>query len=228
MVLDNGEKEANLKLSGRLEGILDRNPDPFNRAETRYQFEIYERKIAELEELAGIDHLTGLSNRKGFENLLKNKISGKEEDNEDRRESCNYIAIVSYDVDYFKSDINDIYGHPTGDEVLKRISESTRSFFRRQDRDIVARFGGDEFVVAFDTESEENALQRVYNLLCRIREIEILDIDRMITITAGVALYEKGSQIEIEKVLKDADRNLYAGKNLGKNCVVGSQGQILS
>ena len=157
------------------------------------------------------DPLTGLLNRASMQQIFrqKNLFDG------------NDFAIVMCDIDNFKK-INDIYGHGAGDEVLKSLSKIFKNAFRNEDR--VARFGGEEFLaVIFDVRKE-----KAVSILERIKEtlnkniIEYKNHRIKATMTFGVVAHSGNTEVNIERMIKQADELLYIGKRSGKNIVISA------
>jgi diguanylate cyclase (GGDEF)-like protein/PAS domain S-box-containing protein len=177
-----------------------------------------EYKLAEanrrLEALAGLDGLTGLANRRTFDESLL------EEHGRALRERSR-LAMIMIDVDLFKA-FNDRYGHPAGDECLKRVSRAIEKTLPRPG-DIVARYGGEEFAVLLPNTDEAGAAIMADRIR---RAILSLAIEHdgcpalIVTISAGVAaLAPSGLDGRIEALVRDADRALYRAKGLGRNAV---------
>jgi diguanylate cyclase (GGDEF)-like protein len=163
--------------------------------------------IQRLEKLAATDPLTGLANRRGCEQALAAELSRA------RREK-QPLSCVLLDVDRFKR-INDTIGHQTGDNLLCQISAILRRSIRAYD--IVARWGGEEFLLVLPgaTVGAAGALAE------RIR----LEIERMptpisegITVSGGVAEFDR--DYNFERTLGLADQRLYQAKAAGRNCVI--------
>lgn len=163
--------------------------------------------------LALTDSLTGLYNRRYFEVhldklLQKNKVSRKA------------LAVILMDIDHFKS-VNDTYGHNVGDEVLKvfaeRVSGSLRSF------DLVARLGGEEFVVVLPDISRERAYMVAERLRRSIGDAPFPCSAEggsiKVTCSLGGAVIEHGGH-QIHEVLDRSDKCLYEAKRGGRNCTV--------
>ncbi|GAC08180.1 GGDEF domain-containing protein [Paraglaciecola chathamensis] len=161
----------------------------------------------EILQLAETDKLTGLYNREKLENTLIACLPGVDEQYP--------LSVMLLDVDYFKK-INDQYGHFEGDKVLQALAKKLKDLMREQD--IVARWGGEEFVVLCTNASLETAMQ----LAQRIRE----DIAKQVicghglTVSVGVAQYEPGDTVE--SLLDRADVGLYQAKNNGRNSVIAA------
>jgi diguanylate cyclase (GGDEF)-like protein len=153
---------------------------------------------------ARIDELTGLLNRRGFDERAPAEIARAERDDAS-------IAAVTFDIDYFKR-INDEWGHDAGDRVLERLGD----VFREQSRetDITARMGGEEFTVLLwgsDREDAQNYAERVRHAFTSAE----LGVGR-ITISAGVAC-DAPPTLELDRLLHEADSALYAAKAGGRD-----------
>jgi len=156
------------------------------------------------------DFLTGLYNRRYFFNVM-----GEYE--EDTKESGEKFAVAMLDIDHFKN-INDTYGHDVGDKVIIALSEILRSSTNH--RDIVSRFGGEEFCIVLKNINRYSAL----DILNRIRE-EVeqqeykVDKDNFIkfTISIGATMYNEEN---LEETINQADLMLHNAKNGGRNQVV--------
>lgn len=165
-----------------------------------------------LENEARNDLLTGLPNRRKFEELLPESLARA-----NRNKSS--IGLLFIDLDGFKS-INDNYGHDAGDMVLRavanRLDKSTRS------TDTVARLAGDEFVIILDVVKDEiNGVQLVSkSILEKLCDpITIKGTSVIISASIGIAIYsgEKSRLVGCEEFIKAADTAMYAAKRLGKN-----------
>lgn len=163
-----------------------------------------------LREKAEHDALTELVNRGTFEMLLKNKIETRGKD---------AGAFLLVDVDIFK-EINDSYGHAVGDAVLKRVAEVLVDNFK--DRDIIARFGGDEFAVWLTNLNREYAgfiEQRIEDINRQL--LQSRDDLPAVTLSVGGAFSREGDSFEA--VYRRADEMLYAVKKNGRRgCMVNT------
>jgi diguanylate cyclase (GGDEF)-like protein len=163
--------------------------------------------LEDLEKQAENDGLTGLLNRKTFQARLTSVLSRL-----DGRYPC---AVAMLDIDHFKR-INDSYGHPAGDEVLRKISSVIRKTVRKVD--MAGRYGGEEFVLYLHDTDETRAFQVAERLRMMIRQTGFVFNGKEIGVTAslGVSCYPAhggGS----EELLKHADVALYASKQAGRD-----------
>ena len=165
-------------------------------------------------QLAVRDGLTGLYNRRAFNELLVAAIA-----NEDRRPGgCLGLAIL--DLDHFKS-LNDTYGHPAGDAALRSLARLLNQHLRKGDQ--AARYGGEEFVVILpgsDEERSQGAAERLRSALEKHRFV--FEGSRIpLTASLGVAVWPADGR-EPEALLAASDRALYAAKQAGRNRVVAA------
>lgn len=170
------------------------------------------RVHAELELLASHDGLTGLFNWRAFYEHAGQmlKIAHR------RREN---VTLLLLDLDHFKA-INDRFGHPEGDRVLQAVAAALRETARGND--IVARHGGEEFVVAALGLSAEEGLAAAERLRAAVAAIE--NLKHPITVSIGVATLppQPNTQVDpraLAELLDQADQALYAAKNNGRNQV---------
>lgn len=157
------------------------------------------------------DELTGLSNRRFFEETFEKEFLRAQRYN-------NKLTLVMFDIDYFKK-VNDTYGHQCGDYILKEVSNAALQTFRKTD--MVFRFGGEEFVVILTETDTEQALIP----LERFRKtIETLNLDYHgfpVNITVSIGACELTKDIKTkENLLEKADNALYEAKNTGRNQTV--------
>jgi diguanylate cyclase (GGDEF)-like protein len=163
---------------------------------------------AQLWDMAVTDSLTGLYVRRYFMVKLQEELLRAER-------YTNILSIVMADLDGFKN-VNDTYGHDAGDRVLKAIGQFLQQNIR--DVDVVARYGGDEFVIMIPEAAQDAA----YILSERLRkQFSKLKLENMppITISLGIATYPLDGT-ELEDLIKKADSAMYAAKRAGRNKVV--------
>ena len=158
------------------------------------------------------DGLTGLLNHSTLKERLNQEVVRA-----DRQK--NSLAFAMLDLDHFKS-VNDTYGHPAGDRVLKSLAHLLTQRLRKSD--IIGRYGGEEFAVIFPNTTEEAALRTMNNIRQGFGHIHHRSGEDEFTVTfsCGVATYPQiESPIEISKA---ADRALYEAKRAGRNRVVSA------
>ena len=178
--------------------------------------ELLKEKNKMLAQLAEKDFLTGLYNRRHALKVLKlyQKLAERDKDFK--------ISFILIDIDFFKI-INDTYGHDAGDFVLKQLGILLRANTRKSD--IIARWGGEEFLIILPKTNLEQAKIVAEKLRKAVEETEFeYDGEKIrLTISAGVADFDLTtvqSDKDIEKILIDVDRKLYQAKEKGRNIIV--------
>jgi len=174
------------------------------------QLRIYQIQ-EELKELASIDYMTKLYNRRYFE-----KISSHSFDLVKRQKQK--MCLLMIDIDNFKN-INDKYGHPIGDMVIINLANKLLKLQRKSD--ISSRFGGEEFVVLLSNTSIEGAKVVAEKLIKNV-ESSIIKIDEHkinFTISIGVSEVDINNENNVSNTIIRADKALYEAKNNGKNQV---------
>lgn len=162
-----------------------------------------------LEEMAYIDSLTNISNRRFFDKIIE-----KEKAKIKIKKVTSSIAIV--DIDYFKN-INDKYGHFVGDIVLQKIADIINSNIRAID--IVARLGGEEFIILFPDTSINECYKITEKLRKLIMKKDIIVDDKVINVTASFGI-SKLNEDDDKVYYANADQALYLAKNSGRNKIV--------
>ena len=162
-----------------------------------------------LREQAMHDPLTGVFNRRYVEDVLRNEIERAQ-----RHERP--LAVAMMDADHFKS-INDTYGHPTGDEVLRAISERCRRTLRSND--IFGRYGGEEFVIVFPETQLEDARSVAERLRAAVAGSPIRAGDNALEVTVSIGLAAFAQGEDMDKLFQRADSALYTAKQDGRNLV---------
>ncbi len=169
-----------------------------------------EKKNKKLEQLAQTDMLTGLYNRMSFTETVKHEIARVRRTGD---ESC----LILLDLDNFK-EANDLYGHPLGDLVLKRIAQVVKNQLR--ETDILARFGGDEFAILLPSTPLEGAILVAEKVRQAIADLVIALKNDLFQITASFGLVSLSTaDMTFEKAYHEADTMLYRGKKSGGNRV---------
>lgn len=167
------------------------------------------RYVERVKQLAYLDGLTGIFNRRYFELRITEEI-------ERARRFGAGMAVIMVDIDQFKN-LNDEFGHLLGDEVLRQVS----SIFHQQLRkiDVVCRYGGEEFAILLSQTNAQHS-QSVAEKLRRLVETwQFPGVPRPVTISAGISTYpEQGTTRD--ELVKAADAGLYTAKQNGRNQIV--------
>lgn len=162
----------------------------------------------ELFVLANTDKLTGCHNRHSLMEFAGDFLS-------QATQQGHPISLLVLDLDYFKL-VNDNYGHAMGDIVLEAIGELLNTSFRAED--LVARFGGEEFVVLINHCDARNAKEMSENLRQKVEQLKPGNID--ISASIGLTTMEAGQNANFEMLFSLADEGVYKAKRKGRNCVV--------
>ena len=163
-----------------------------------------------IKELLTLDDLTGVANRRYLELYLKNM-------KEEVEKFDSSFGILFFDIDHFKN-INDVYGHSVGDEILKLISHTINSNIRA--KDLFGRWGGEEFIAVIKTDSilELEIIAKKLKILVSNAYYELEDSKRVsVTISIGGTMFQKSE--EIAMLIYRADANMYLSKEKGRNLV---------
>ncbi|GAB3288388.1 GGDEF domain-containing protein [Parahaliea aestuarii] len=169
---------------------------------------------AQLTDLANVDELTGLGNRRVVNQVLREEINRA-------RRSGGELSVIMLDVDYFKN-YNDTYGHPAGDVVLQRLADLMQRATARAG-EVVARYGGEEFMLILPGAGEHSALRTAG----RLKELVLAEcihhgqslVSPYITVSQGVVSIRPGASLEPADLVKVADRALYEAKDSGRNAI---------
>lgn len=211
----NREKSSRMQAQAALLSIQEKtNKLLEERVASRTQ--ALEQVNRELVQLSNTDPLTGLNNRRGFEERLHLII-------ERGRAEGIYIAFLMIDIDYFKR-INDAHGHSFGDECLALLGQTLAKFTRR-DSEFAARIGGEEFAAALYGVHADNALAVAEQIRAEIAELVVSDTTSMVrfTVSIGVAAWVPGCSDSKITFAKAADEALYLAKARGRNQVCLAQ-----
>ncbi len=179
---------------------------------------------AELAKHATEDPLTGLDNRRSFlekAGKIISQMAREERERADGRRKeggIKHLTIGMLDVDHFKN-VNDTHGHPAGDAVLQAVAEHLQKLVRPND--VVGRWGGEEFIIAFQGVDEETILKRLgfdphKNQDAHIGiSVNVEGKEINITLSGGLSEYRIGEKIE--DAISQADQGLYYSKKHGRN-----------
>lgn len=164
--------------------------------------------VERVKQLAYLDGLTGIFNRRFFELRIMEEI-------ERARRYGTGMAVIMADIDQFKR-LNDEFGHLLGDEVLRQVS----SLFHQQLRkiDVVCRYGGEEFAILLSQTNAQHALAIADKLRKLVEGWQFPGVPRTITISAGVAAFPTDGRTR-DEIIRAADNGLYAAKQSGRNKV---------
>jgi len=159
-----------------------------------------------------IDELTQLKNRRHFTNTIQRTVTNY-------RQSDNYLCVAIMDIDFFKN-YNDYYGHPEGDECLRKVGEALKDLYNNMNI-YAARIGGEEFALIW-FEEEITETQNVASCVCeKIRSLNIRheksEAAPYVTVSVGVNVTPCGVIYDIETLYNLADKALYAAKQNGRN-----------
>lgn len=164
--------------------------------------------VDRVKQLAYLDGLTGIFNRRFFELRIMEEI-------ERARRYGNGMAVILIDIDQFKR-LNDEFGHLLGDEVLRQVS----SIFHRQLRkiDVVCRYGGEEFAILLTQTNLQQAMAIAEKLRRLVEGWQFPGVPRSVTISAGVSAFPTHGTTR-EEMIRSADTGLYLAKQAGRNHV---------
>lgn len=161
-------------------------------------------KTAALQQLARTDALTGVANRRSFNELAEKNIALSSR-------SGLSLCFLMLDIDHFKS-INDRFGHDVGDQVLICIANLLTSLSRQSD--LIARWGGEEFMLLLPDTKLSQAITFAERLATQLAQLP-LQIEQKITISQGITHYQSGETLE--EIIKRTDNALYRAKERGRN-----------
>lgn len=198
-----------------------RKPDGEVDSLVGFMFDISERKRQEqelemlkkqLEEYSYQDGLTGIANRRFFEDCYQREWLNAQREQKP-------LTLMLLDIDYFKQ-YNDYNGHILGDACLKQIAQLLKKNVSRP-RDLVARFGGEEFILVLPDTSQDAAIEIVERILQSIRTADICHssspLDQRLSVSLGVKTIVPMFNHDKMTFLKEVDQNLYLAKEQGRN-----------
>jgi diguanylate cyclase (GGDEF)-like protein/PAS domain S-box-containing protein len=184
--------------------------------------ELSESRYRLLSQVASLDELTGIANRRAFNATLERESLRNSRSTSD-------LSLLLVDVDYFKQ-YNDLYGHLAGDDCLQKIAHVLKQVLRRE-ADLVARFGGEEFVVLLpmtDSVGAKVVARNILQSICALTVPHVGSPHHIVTVSIGVACSRAGFPVKPSILLDQADRALYEAKDRGRNryCVDDESGLI--
>lgn len=157
---------------------------------------------------ARTDSLTGLSNRRAFDDELKRRFS-------EWQRNQTPCTLVLLDIDFFKK-FNDTHGHQVGDEVLRQVAKVLKA--QSRDMDLPCRYGGEEFGVILPATDAAAACKVAERIRAAVEESSTVAEGKTLKVTCSVGLSQFGANDEIAKLIHRADDGLYASKKAGRNC----------
>jgi diguanylate cyclase (GGDEF)-like protein len=168
-----------------------------------------QRRVESLKDEVMRDGLTGLYNYKSFHYLV----------DQEYYRAKRYrlpLTLVLADIDHFKA-VNDTFGHPAGDEVLRFLSDTLNTSFRKSD--IIARHGGEEFGILLTETPVTDSLTVVERFRLKVKSLALEYEEKVIRVSMsfGVAFLQPGSDLSRDEWVKQADRALYEAKRRGRN-----------
>jgi diguanylate cyclase (GGDEF)-like protein/PAS domain S-box-containing protein len=180
-------------------------------SEQKEREEVLAARYRQLAEVAALDDLTGIANRRTFNHALAQESSRLSRATRD-------LSLLMLDVDHFKL-FNDRYGHLAGDDCLRRIARALKDALSRE-ADLVARFGGEEFVALLPSTEREGAEAIAWRVLESVRRLAIPHESSghgIVTVSIGVTTWEAGLAVDRQQMIDHADRALYKAKEGGRN-----------
>jgi diguanylate cyclase (GGDEF)-like protein/PAS domain S-box-containing protein len=171
-------------------------------------------KYRQLSKAASLDELTGIANRRAFNQAIENEARRHTRSSRD-------LSLLLIDVDHFKA-YNDLYGHLPGDLCLKRIASAIKQALRRAP-DLAARFGGEEFVVLMPSTGISGAEAVAGKMLDAVAALGIRHAHSpfgIVTVSIGAASWPSGLPLNADALIERADRALYRAKDRGRNTCV--------
>ena len=172
-----------------------------------------------VEKIGLTDELTGLANRRMFNYLMEREINRS-------RRYARPFSLLMIDIDFFKK-INDRWGHPAGDLVLRELSALMRENFRKLD--VPVRYGGEEFAVLLPETSLEDAIQLAERFRVTVEQAKFMNGRERIPVTVSLGVASIGNspiseELDSEELLQYADRALYQAKQNGRNRIAAGRG----
>ncbi|MFK5893337.1 MAG: diguanylate cyclase [Pseudomonadota bacterium] len=206
---------------------LKTNNEQLLEINNKLQTEIAQRKKAEdelakaniiLKKLASLDGLTGISNRRTFDQKLLDEWQRASRNNVS-------LALILCDIDHFKL-YNDTFGHPAGDECLRQVANAIHHSAQRSN-DLVARYGGEEFAVLLSNVSPQDMMNIAISIQENIKILQIpapqsanqTKISKFVTISMGLCLAYPNQDEAADFLLANSDLALYEAKSSGRNCI---------
>jgi diguanylate cyclase len=204
-------KEAHAILMKEIDRVMVSNASLKNELASSKEVLAFQRcQIETLRTAVRIDSLTQLANRAYFDEKLTEMVKLRQ------RYDDEPFSLMMIDLDNFKV-INDSYGHPAGDRILKGVATKIKATLRGSD--FLARFGGDEYALILVKTDVQAAEEVAWKLCSEVRGSRFLLDSETLTMTLSIGLTEARKTDTEESLLKRADEALYRVKELGRNSV---------
>ncbi|MDC0603598.1 GGDEF domain-containing protein, partial [Aliiglaciecola sp.] len=177
------------------------------------RIKIQEQRNIELIDISQHDGLTGVSNRRAFDERIE--LEWRQ-----ARRQENDFSVIMLDVDFFK-DFNDNYGHVAGDDCLRKIATCLKSKLSRP-IDFIARYGGEEFICILPNTDSTGAQKVSEDIRTKIESLNIIhdftNASQVVTVSVGCYTINGQFNINVEEIIKSVDHLLYQAKDQGRNC----------
>jgi len=171
-----------------------------------------QQRTKQLQLLSNLDGLTGIANRRKMDDYLHHewKLALR---------NRHPLSLIILDIDFFKN-YNDTYGHPAGDDCLKKIVKALSGSLKRS-TDFAARYGGEEFVVILNNTAQTGAAEIADEIRKAVEDLHIphasSPVSSSVTISLGISTLVSFANTSLPGFIKSADEALYAAKQSGKN-----------
>jgi diguanylate cyclase (GGDEF)-like protein/PAS domain S-box-containing protein len=198
---------------GRVSHVIEHTRDVTGRKKSEEERKLL---IEKLERLSRTDVLTGLLNRRGLRERLEHEM-----DRAGRYGSG--MSLIICDIDHFK-DINDRFGHDGGDRSLRFVAETFQKVLRKSD--VLGRYGGDEFMLILPETGIDGARDFAERLCSLTWSSDVPlggEFSVRMSLSIGVAAFQKGIVVDAESLIRQADQAMYASKRSGRNRVTVAQ-----
>ncbi|BAZ16248.1 two-component response regulator [Calothrix sp. NIES-4071] len=174
-----------------------------------------------LQQLANVDGLTNVANRRHFDQCINSKWLALAQEQAP-------LSLILCDIDYFKR-YNDKYGHPAGDTCLQKVA-TVLKYAAQKEQNLVARYGGEEFAVIMPYTTGAGAVNIAASMQAGVRELEMVHIEstvsQYVTLSLGVGTVIPSFESSPQELITMADKALYQAKEQGRNRIILKQGQV--
>ncbi len=172
---------------------------------------VREELTQRLQEMAQIDMLTGINNRRHFVEESQKAIDRAIRYNEP-------LSLLMIDIDYFKR-INDSYGHACGDKVIQEVAQLIKSNFRSTD--VIGRLGGEEFAITMLKSTKEEAFTKAEELRVKVEQMRFICSNSALNISISVGITQlQNRDLSLDDLINQADKAMYQAKEIGRNTIV--------